>query len=315
MIARPADVTLVAVFRGFALACVLLLAGCAGGPRRGLVVATQLPEGWTLHETEHYQVQTDASPAAAARLGRKLEKILALYREFLPSDRELPRFPVKFFRSYQDYLDYGGEEGSGGFYDESHLELVATRFENFTMEVDVPARPGSSGAKATRIVRVAMPQEKVDAALYHEAWHQYLHWAVDTDGEFPTWFDEGMGDYFGQAKPAREGFDLGRLHTDWVEALQEAIRAGRHVPLADFVRLSRDDYYDRPMVCYPEGWALVHFLRHSGNPLHLAVADRLLEVFLRTGKDVEAVDAAFRGIDLGVLEEEWKAYVLRWPVP
>lgn len=301
--------------RVLAVSTLLLLAGCSGGPRRGLVVPEQLPQGWIVHETEHYQIQTDASAASAARLGRKLERILALYREFLPCDRALPRFPVKFFRSYQDYLDYGGEEGSGGFYDERHAELVATRFENFTMEVDVPSRPGASTAKSRRVVRVAMPQEKVDAAAYHEAWHQYLHWAVDSDGDFPAWFDEGMGDYFGQAKPDEEGFELGRLHPEWVEALQEAIRSGRHVPLAEFVRLSRSDYYDRPMVCYPQGWALVHFLRHSGNVLHRAVADRLMDAFLKTGEESKAVEAAFRGIDLGVLETEWKAYVLRWTVP
>src|SRR5688572_11064660 len=74
------------------LALLLAAAGCAHGPSRGLLAPDDVPEGWVVHETEHFQVQTDAGADHATSLGSRLERILVLYRQTLPCDRPMPRF-------------------------------------------------------------------------------------------------------------------------------------------------------------------------------------------------------------------------------
>ncbi|MCC6739006.1 MAG: hypothetical protein IT452_08155 [Planctomycetia bacterium] len=294
--------------RALPLAVLLLAAGCSSGPRRGLLSSRDVPPGWSLFNTDHYQVLTDGGPEEARATAERLEGILALYRRILPSRQELPRFPVRVFRTYDAYLSYGGEDGTAGCYDQSTGDLVLTRFV------------GLGGGDP--MVRLPSPQE-MTATAYHEAWHQYFHWYLDADADPPAWFDEGMADYFGQtrivpADHAPEGapdapgggkWIFGRPNHGWGDAIRAAIADGSALPLREFVHLPRGRYYDRPAVCYPQGWSLVHFLINSRDPRTHEVPDALVRA-LSAGADAsKAVDEAFAGMDWGKLEREWRAYV------
>src|SRR5690606_1340272 len=47
------------------------------------------PEGWIIHETPHYQVQSQCGLEKAERLGRHMEAMLKVYTKLFPTDRSL----------------------------------------------------------------------------------------------------------------------------------------------------------------------------------------------------------------------------------
>ena len=294
--------------RASALLLLLLAAGCASGPRRGILTAADVPPGWSLYATAHYQVLTDSGEEDARALAERLEGVLALYRRILPTDRELPRFPVRVFRTYAAYREYGGEDGTAGCYDQSTGDLVLTQFEGY--------------GDGDPMVRRPSPYELVTTA-HHEAWHQYFHWYLDTDEDPPVWFDEGMADYFGQARsvpanstnagapdaPNGRKWDIGRLNPAWLDSVRAGVATGKSVPLRTFVHLTRHEYYKTPSLCYPQGWALVYFLLNSADPRTREVPDVLVQALRDGAESPTAVDEAFAGMDWAKLEAEWKKYV------
>lgn len=285
-----------------------LAAGCASGPRRGILTPEDVPPGWRLQATDHYQVLTDASAEDARMLAERLEGVLALYRKILPTERELPRFPVRVFKTYAGYRAYGGEEGTAGCYDQSTGDLVLTQFEGY--------------GGGDPMIRQPSPHELVTTA-HHEAWHQYFHWYLDTDEDPPVWFDEGMADYFGQARtvpstpanaeapdaPGGRKWSFHRTHAAWLDSVRAAIATGKYMPLRKFVHLSRHEYYETPSLCYPQGWALVHFLINSDDPRTNEVSSVLVRALQEGAESAKAVDEAFAGMDWAKLEEAWKKYV------
>ena len=286
-----------------------LLAGCTSGPRRGILAPEDVPPGWSLSTTAHYQVLTDSSEADAQAMAERLEGVLALYTEILPPSRELPRFPVRVLTPYAAYLAYGGEDGTGGCYDQTTGELVLTQFEGY--------EPASRRARPPGL------QEVVTTA-YHEAWHQYFHWYLGGEDDPPAWFDEGMADYFGQARPVPSrvaaptapdapGEDrkwrFGRPHPAWLASVRAAVGTGKFVPLRAFVHMTREQYYEEPSLTCPQGWALVHFLLNADDKRVREVPAVLVRA-LKEGAEVgKAVDEAFAGMNWEKLEAEWKQYV------
>ncbi|MEK7466165.1 MAG: DUF1570 domain-containing protein [Planctomycetota bacterium] len=289
-----------------ALLLVFLLAGCSSGPRRGILAPEDVPPGWTLYTTAHYQVLSDSGKADAQAMAERLEGVLALYVEKLPTSREIPCFSVRVLKTYAAYLAYGGEEATGGWYDQTTGELVLTQFEGF-----------SAGYKRGRPPAL---QEMVTTA-YHEAWHQYFHWLLDTEEDPPAWFDEGMADYFGQARlvpgdgVSPDGtvedkeWRLRPQHPAWLASVRAAVSTGKFVPLREFVHMTRRAYYEEPALTYPQGWALVHFLLHAKDERTNEVPSVLVRALLEGAESAKAVDEAFAGMDLEKLEEEWKQYV------
>ncbi|MCE9584678.1 MAG: hypothetical protein K8T20_19475 [Planctomycetes bacterium] len=288
----------------------LLVCGCASGPRRGLVSREDVPPGWSLHTTAHYQVLTDAGDEQARLMAVRLEGILELYGALLPTKRTLPIFPVRVIQKYADYISYGGEDGTGGCYDAETGDLVLTRFEGYGATKDEPGRPTS--------------EQEVVTTAYHEAWHQYFHWYLDSDVDPPAWFDEGMADYFGQARPTlshrnsalpeppgerRPAWRFDRKNLAWLSSIRKAVAAGKYVPLRELVHMKRADYYRDPSLCYPEGWALVYFLMNCKDE-RLSEVPAALVLALRDGsKSDAAVDEAFAGVDFAKLEADWAQYV------
>jgi hypothetical protein len=292
-----------------ALLLVALLAGCSSGPRRGLLSPDDVPAGWTIHSTAHYQVLCDSDEADARETAVRLEGVLALYTEILPPEGEVPRFPVRLLKTYAAYLAFGGKESTGGCFDQATGELVLTQFVGYE--------------PASRRARPPALQEMVTTA-YHEAWHQYFHWYLGGEDDPPAWFDEGMADYFGQARPVASriaapnapdapGVDrkwrFGRPDPAWLASARAAVATGRYIPLRAFVHMSREAFYEMPSLTYPQGWALVHFLLNAEDQRVREVPAVLVRAMKEGAEPGKAVDEAFAGMDWLKLETEWKAYV------
>jgi hypothetical protein len=231
---------------------------------------------------------------------------------------------VRICKSRDEYLSYGGPPTSAGYWNWEDEELVL-----YDAETQDKAHHVSDA--------------NTFIALYHEAFHQYIHYST---GELPphSWFNEGHGDFFSGAT-IRDGKMRSIGPNPWrVKTIQLAIKEGKHVPLRELLSYEQPQYYANPYVCYAEGWSLIYFLRKSEAVAKRPEWAQILPTYfaeLKTGyaaelarleaagkaKDKEqrakaglevrkaALAKATAGVDIDALEAAWKTYVAAIPEP
>ena len=148
------------------------------------------------------------------------------------------------------------------------------------------------------------PKETQDT-LFHEAFHQYLHLAVD---RAPWWFNEGYAEYFGAAT-----FDK-----RW-KATEGPVQTGR---LRDLKAYPRIVSFEKIMMMgprefmggnvglhYAQSWAMVHFFERSGNIEYKDVFDKYTAAILANKPAREAYDASFGADDAPLLSDMQAAFL------
>jgi hypothetical protein len=142
---------------------------------------------------------------------------------------------VRVCKDRAEYHRYGGPGGSAGYWSRGDEELVL--YED------------SSNKKDS--LRV----------LYHEAFHQYIHYAVG-DVAPHSWFNEGHGDYFAGHNYSAGKFDSAPFR--WrTGIIANALSTKTYVPLERFLKYTQGEYYSNPGLCYAQGWSFVYFLREA----------------------------------------------------
>lgn len=147
--------------------------------------------------------------------------------------------------------------------------------------------------------------EIVDRAVYHELTHQFL---ANTTGNVPTWFDEGIAEYYSTFRTLGDATEIGRPVGDHVLGL----RKQPLMPLRELFAVTHaSPIYnegERTGHFYAQSWALVHYL--MVDPGRRAQLARFLDL-LGNGKSVdEAFSAAF-GTQMSEMEEALHAYIRR----
>ncbi|MBI5850408.1 MAG: DUF1570 domain-containing protein [Planctomycetes bacterium] len=318
--------------------CVLPLLLLAVAPaqeivRRGPWQKRHVPEGWVLHETRNYQIQSQCPQEKAERLGQHMESMLLVYKAMFRPDKEFKKYTIKLFKDHESFLAYGRAPGAAAYYSSTDREMVCYDTGRWMDEVvgpdtgeaavEPPAEGEGDGDGAKEgededqaAFRRHMRDYEMDilGAAAHEGWHQYFHWYVTSWVQLPSWINEGMGDYFYAALPRKvKGkkipAELGRMNHMRMLVMKIAAKQGRHVPIDRFIHYTQSEYYSNPSICYAQGWALCQFLLHSGNKDYA----RVVPTFIRTVRDSSLIDAvsekAFKGIDLAVLEKEFLEWV------
>ena len=146
-------------------------------------------------------------------------------------------------------------------------------------------------------------REDMEKTIRHEGFHQFLD-RVLVDP--PSWFNEGMAEFWETARRENDRFTGGQPRPDHVATLMHNRAA--LPPLKDFVYGSATDFYANAELRYAEGWALVHFLR-KGPPQYQKVFQQLWEALRADSSARAAIDKGFAGIDLGKLESDFWSYV------
>lgn len=309
-----------------ALAAFVLLA-CATAQRRaqpGPWSKSKIPEGWVVHKTKNYEIQSQAGKEKAKRLGAHMEAMNLVYRNlFRPDKGGSKKQVIKLLKDRKAYHRYGGPGGSAAYYARSHREMVCYDTGKWSDEENGAAitGTGANAAIAKRIARIKdITKMDILGCAAHEGWHQYFSWLVVSVVELPSWLNEGMGDYFYSAKPhakptRRNPASLGNNNNGRLMVLKSAIRQGRYVPIPELLRYSKAQYYANPSICYAEGWALCQFLLHSGNKRYMKVIPNFIKLVKNdTNMDV-VTEKAFKGIDLEKLDKEFLAYVATLKLP
>lgn len=237
---------------------------------------------WWYQETENFIVVSNMeSNRNVTLLLDTLEKCRGAYQAYFPL--KLPTgaiCTVRLFEKREEYVAYVGPpmgETTGGIWMPVKLELAVSPLE------------GTGNQSRSRL--------SMDRIIRHEAFHQYIHFAVG-GAQNAMWFNEGSAKYF-------EGLDVNARNftvalTDELEQqLAQALTAGR----PDFKRLIELDYegfYHQDTVSsnYALAGGLIYFLYKSGNPDYRQVPDLFYTELIRTRDWRKATAAAWKEIDL-----------------
>ena len=305
----------------------------AGDPKvvEGKWNKRDIPDGWVVTESEHYQVQCQAGKEKAALLAQHLESMWAVYAQFMPTRRKPETFVLKIFADRKGFVAYGENDKAIAYYNQSSKELVGYDTGMILGHRDVPA---IVTVDADVLAKLSEPErqrvaELIEAisdayvpdtarALSHEGWHQYFHMYTVSWVDMPSWLDEGVGDYFYMASRDEtagdeHGYRLGDLNPNRIRALRRALIDGTTVDVRTLMSFTQEDYYKNPAVSYAQGWSLVQFLMHNSDPKFHDLVPRLIKDFKETKNFDKSTDKVFKGIDFKKLDRDWIGWVITQP--
>ncbi|HET6201490.1 MAG TPA: DUF1570 domain-containing protein [Planctomycetota bacterium] len=302
--------------------------------RRGKWKPRDCPPGWTLYDTRSYQAQSELPRETTKLIVDHLEGMVDSYETFRPFPKAQEKFILKIFASRAHYLAYGAPAMSAAYYSRDAKELVCYDTGKIGGKV---TRDAKEAAEETRKrLEAEKPPDDAPAwrkeawpilqelrgrlshdllgVLSHEGWHQYFHHYIVSWVDFPSWLDEGLGDFFYRASPnvakVEEFQNVAPLEVRF-PGLRLGLLAGKTAPWKEFLDFTQQRYYADAQTNYAQGWSMTHFLLTHPNPKVRAIIPTYLTVF----KDKHRMDladaAAFRGHDLAGLETEWKEYVAK----
>jgi hypothetical protein len=289
--------------------------------------------GWFSVNTKYYVFLSNADKQFVTQLSKDLELVRekVYVPNFKPRNQDIPLNPVRVFATQSEYHQFGGPQGSAGYFSPTKGELVLfQRFEE---------QSKNSSEKDCKSV------------MFHEGFHQYVHFAIG-DVSPHSWFNEGTGDYF--AGLAVNGGQVGETKVfEWrVNFLKTKMREGADlIPLRSLLRYPQSEYYTNAGLKYSEGWAIIYYIRNvSKNKAYKQaletyfnyLADNVTAFRAKKKKDgddddkprgepipgipgvrvidfedqkkvdeilSQAIDKAFAAIDLEALDKELRAWV------
>jgi len=304
----------------------------------------EMPKGWKAVDTENYLiVHHSKNDGLIRRIAREIEAMRSLYEQHFPAVAPVEALSVvRVCRTKEEYHQYGGPPTSGGYWHPGNEELVFFDYSYTMKTLDDDQRKAMRG-------RVLTSDDSL-LVLYHEALHQYLHYAV---GEFGPhdWFNEGYGDYYSGAVIGDSTASVLRIDpSPWrIHLAKDMCEYGEgFVPLEKLLKAERGEFYNPARIghYYAGAWSFVYFLKHGKDAAAVPAWAGLLQKYFDTVKgayadelqllkdagaeiDLEAKTRAsmaarqtalkktLDGIDLAKLEAAWRKYVVEmrdpWP--
>jgi len=250
---------------------------------------------WWFVETPNYIILSNMKSRKSSLLRHLLaniEILHAAFEQFIP-----PRVPIsavsvmRMFATPGEYLQYVGEgmEWTSGCWMPGKKELVIR-----------PAELGENIAEKDSVLRV----------VYHEAFHQYLFYALGgISGS--TWFDEGHADLYGAVKIYPDRIDVGE-NADHVRVVLAMIGAGQ-VNLKELFAMSHNVFYygnkEAVHANYAMAWALIYYLRKGaipGKPFpYSGIINAYCDALVQSRDADKATAKALENVDLKQLQADF----------
>jgi hypothetical protein len=310
--------------RSYTVLIVALAASLAAGQivgknglKKGEWKPSDAPEGWKIYPIARYQFQSDAPEARVKKVGAHLNAMFKTYLERFPTSRTPTKtFVVKIFKDRKGFLEYGAPPSAGAYYSWHDKEMVG--YDTGMLDGELTESGGTTGRESVFPELEALQRAHTLDLLgvfAHEGWHQYFHWYCTSKIEFPSWCDEGIGEYFYSARFKDGKIDLGAPNTYRLGTIRSAIKRNKYIPLKDLVTFNQRKYYAQAGLAYAQGWSVVHFLMEHPD----YKKQRLVSKFVVAFADLHSIDKAvaqvFQRMDWEKLEKEWKAWVLAMKSP
>jgi tetratricopeptide (TPR) repeat protein len=244
-------------------------------------------EEWIQIETAHFTIFSNAPEKRALELGRSLERfraVLSAFQTKLRIDPPQPDF-IYIFKNQESFNAYNLRVGG-------KLAEISGLFH--------------PGWDANYILMSAAWNQDPRPTIYHEFTHQFISNNLTA---IPTWFNEGMAEYYstftGNDKRASLGMPVPE-HVQWLSYHS-------FIPLKQlFGQEYNPDFYTevtRAGTFYAQSWALVHYLLANGAERR-AQAGRFLDG-VSAGLSPEAALQASLQMSLDKLQQEVQGYVAR----
>jgi tetratricopeptide (TPR) repeat protein len=244
------------------------------------------PRWGEAHEfaTRHYRVFSDHSHEAAFEMAQELE---AAYRKY---SRDLDHVPSGENRRFRTYV----------FADQAS-------YLAFCEELGLGTGEGTAGMFSPALGQLLLWMQAEHASTIrtarHEGFHQYLDRLTQ---DAPVWLNEGLAEYYEPSVLERGSWKDGLphpVHMDWWRSNE------KEVPdLGEFLHIPARLFYADAGTSYAYSWGLVHFLR-NGDRKRKEIFGRLWKLLLEGTPGNEAVEQAFRGVDLATLQAELRTHV------
>lgn len=265
-----------------------------------LSVATHANAGslrFTTIQSKHYQVYTTADVRDARPVAQHMDLVYDEYaRRFraFRSERQL-HMPLYLFATQDEYHtflrshDIHGEGTGGIFFIRDNVRGLATWLSDRPMRVTLET-------------------------LQHEGFHQFAHHHIGA--RLPLWVNEGLAEYFGDAKMVggqmRIGFASGRRIT----AMQDAVNDGKVIDLDELMAMPTGRWQmnlvrnrERGRLQYDQSWSMVHFLIHGDDGRYRQAFERYLTRLSEGHEHAAAFEAAFGANDTAAFRQRWLAFV------
>lgn len=268
--------------------------------RRQVAASISNMKNWWYAETPNYVLLSNLTTrhrSTMRDLQTNLELLRLAYTALVPARVPVTNVSViRVFATGTEFTQYVGPAYSwtGGLWMPDKRELVIR-----------PTDRGGSREKRAGVLR----------ATYHEAFHQYLFYALDYV-QAPAWFNEGHATLFETAE-IRNGSlvideDEGRLRP-----LLAVLESG-HVPLRELVRMSYPDFYagadEHREKNYALAWGTVYYLRKAApfdrTSKYGSLLDRFCDALWASRSPDRATTEVFAGLDTEQLAAEMSAFWL-----
>jgi len=301
----------------------------------------ELAKGWRAVDTENYLiVHHSKNEGLISQVAREIEAMRALYSELFPASGAMDSLSVvRVCRTRDEYHQYGGPPNTGGYWHAGNEELVFYDYSYTMKTLDKDERRAMGDRKLT--------DDDSLLVLYHEAFHQYIHYAT---GEIAPhdWFNEGYGDYFSGAVVASNTNRVLRVDpSSWrIHLAKDMCEYGEgFVPLDEILKAERATFYNpaRIRFFYAGAWSFVYFLKQSKEVAAHPQWAKILPTYFDSvkqdykdelgkfgatpdlqGKQIAGFNArkaalkkTLEGLDVPALEKAWRKWVVEmkdpWP--
>lgn len=248
---------------------------------------------WWSVETDNFIILSNLKPkfkALVQDLQNNVEYFRDAFEQFIPPFTEIKAVSViRVFGTPEEYKAYVPENmaWSGGIWMPMKKELVIK-----------PLDAGSGKDQKERVLKTT----------YHEAFHQYIFYAMDMIDTAP-WFNEGHAQLFEEAKLSGKSIEIGEEPN--VAAYLEDLYKKNIADVEKLLKLTHPQFYagsdeDRKKK-YAMAWALVYYLRKYApleNKQYAEIPVKYAKALWETKDAQKATDIAFDGIDLKKLNDD-----------
>jgi len=152
------------------------------------------------------------------------------------------------------------------------------------------------------------------ATLQHEGFHQFA-W-IRIGPNLPTWANEGLAEYFGDALLVKGRFAMGQVDGRRLSKIREAIDKDEAFGFGELLNMTGEEWIGRlhrrdprAGLMYDQSWSIVHFLVHGNNGRFQPAFMAYLREINKGRSSEQAFEAAFGSTDYAPFEAAWKRYI------
>lgn len=238
-------------------------------------ILSELPAGFSVHQTANYLIFYDTSLAFAQWSGSLFERLHDIFYNFWKNKGveletgDVPMIAI-LLSSKEQYRNLASDElGAAvenviGYYNMQTNKIVAYDLTGADSGLSARSGRGTNAAQISQILRQPNALRLV-ATIVHEATHQlaYNSGLQVRLADMPRWYSEGIAIYFETPDlQSKKGWSsIGKVNTVRLKRFQS--RFGRRNPEALKKLLTDDSLFNDPQTAldaYSESWALTHFL-------------------------------------------------------